>query len=126
MTIKKSTKSFIGLTNSRLSIDSQLQLFNIYEDVKTKEKFLNIFKAYSLKDNIDSSILYELYTVENDDWWENIAYKYYGEVDVWWTIPLINNVINPFEYLEEGKEIFVLKQVYLNKLLDEVYLIGRK
>lgn len=124
MTIKKLNKTFVEITNKRLINNSQLQLYNILEDDNTKEKFWNIFKAYYIKEGVDSSIIYELYTVNNDDWWENIAFEYYRDVTVWWTIPLINNIVNPFEFPEPGEQIYILKPSYLNQLLDEVYTIG--
>lgn len=124
MAIRKLDKTFVEITNKRLVNNSQLQLYNIMEDDKTKEKFWNIFKAYYIKEGVDSSVIYELYTVNHDDWWENIAFEYYKDVTVWWTIPLINNIVNPFEFPEAGEQVYILKPAYLNQLLDEVYVIG--
>jgi len=124
MAINKIEKTFVEITKKRLNINSQLQLYNILEDDNTKKKFWNIFKAYSIQEGIDESVIYELYIIDNDDWWENIAYKFYRDVTVWWTIPLINNIVNPFEIPDPGEKIYILKPAYLNQLLDEVYVIG--
>lgn len=124
MTIIKHNKSFLEITNERLDINSQLQLYNILYDCKTKDKFLNIFKSYTIDYEVLDPLMYEMYIVNDDDWWENISFEYYRDVTVWWTIPLINNIINPFEFPEPGEKIYILKPTYLNRLLEEVYQIG--
>jgi len=125
MAVIKLNKKIYDIIETRIDTNSQLQLYNILYDTETRDRFLNIFKTYSIKEEVKKSILYELYTIENNDWWENIAYNYYKDITVWWIIPLVNNIINPFEFPDPGNQIFILKPFYLNKLLDEVYEIGK-
>lgn len=104
---------------------SQLSMFNVLYDIENNQKLLNIWKSYTIRDNIKESIsYYDTYIVQNSDWWDNIAYKVYGDVSYWWTICLMNNIINPFEELKVGSQILVLKKKYLYQLLKEIKAVA--
>jgi len=127
MSIEKITdKDFTKLTGHRLSNVSLLNLFNILEDTQEREKFLNIFRSYSLNEKIKSNTsFYETYEVDNDDWWDNISYKYYETPALWWVIPLMNDINNPFEEKNEpGDNLKILRGVYLYQLLKEIKIVS--
>lgn len=124
MTVKKLDTDFYNETNERLSNTSQLRLFSLLQDIETKERFLNIFNAYMINEDVSRSVIYEKYEVGNNEWWDNISNKLYGTPYLWWILPMINNIVNPFESLEEGTEINVLKERYIYQMLKEIRNLG--
>ena len=112
-------------TGKNIFTSSQLSMFNILHELENDVKLLNIWKSYTIRDNIKESIsYYDTYIVQHSDWWDNIAYKVYGDVTYWWTIALMNNITNPFEELKVGTQIAVLKKKYLYQLLKEIKAVA--
>lgn len=122
--LEKIDKVFQDITGTRLNNVSQLKLFNIIKSIEENERLWNIFNAYTISDDINPSLHFDLYEVGNDEWWENISFNYYGTPFLWWSIPLMNNVVNPFEYLEVGVVLKILKSNYIYQLLKEIRNIG--
>lgn len=115
---------FYNETGIRLSSVSQLKLYNMLKEWDDT-KFLNIWRSYHINEESKNNISYfSHYKVEEEDWWENIANKYYGSPKLWWVIALFNDVNNPFEELEPGRIINILKQDYLYMLMKEIKNIG--
>jgi hypothetical protein len=120
MELKKIDKTYYEETGRRLANVSQLKLFSMLQDIDFN-KFLNIWRNFTISEKSISSILHhDTYEVQNDDWWDNISFKYYGTPNLWWLVALMNNVINPFEELEVGSHIKILKNKYLYQLLKEI------
>ena len=118
---KVTTSTLSQQINKTVYSSSQLSMFNVLKELETNTKLLNIWRSYTIRPNVKNSIVYfDLYTVESTDWWENISAKIYGTVTYWWTIALVNNVINPFEELVAGTQIRYLKPKYLYQLIKEV------
>uniref|UniRef100_A0A6M3K7I7 Putative baseplate n=1 Tax=viral metagenome TaxID=1070528 RepID=A0A6M3K7I7_9ZZZZ len=114
-------ETFYEASNRRLSNISQLRLMNVLQDLSDNVKFLNIFRSYSLNESATADIVfYDLYSVDNDDWWDNISYKFYGNPNLWWLVAIMNNTVNPFEELEEGTEIKILRKQYLYTVLSDM------
>lgn len=119
--MEKSTYSLSQEINNDVAASSQLTMFNVLNEIESNTKLLNIWRSYTIRDNLKDSIVYfDTYVVESTDWWENISAKIYGTVNYWWTIALVNNVTNPFEELITGAQIRYLKPKYLYQLLKEV------
>ena len=119
--MKKSISTLSQEINMTVASSSQLTMFNVLNEIESNTKLLNIWRSYTIRDNVKDSIVYfDTYIVESTDWWENISAKIYGTVNYWWTIALVNNVTNPFEELIVGKKIRYLKPKYLYQLLKEV------
>lgn len=119
--MEKSTLSLSQELNKNIAASSQLTMFNVLNEIESNTKLLNIWRSYTIRDNVKDSIVYfDTYIVESTDWWENISAKIYGTVNYWWTIALVNNVTNPFEELIIGSQIRYLKPKYLYQLLKEV------
>jgi len=122
--IKKIDMTFQEVTKTRLSNITNLHLFNIVE--QDKEKFLNIFKSYTLDPKIDNNDSYfYTYTIDTEDWWDSISTKFYETPFLYWCICMVNNITNPFEEIEEGKIIRVLKEDYLYQILKDIKEEGR-
>ena len=77
----------------------------------------NIFKFDSVKNDI---VFYDTYEIDNKDFWENIADKVHDNINLWWVVCLINNIINPFEELEDGQNIKILRNYYISYLMREM------
>lgn len=122
--LEKIDTSFYELTDTRLTNLSQLKLFSILQDTVTGDKLMNIFNSYTIDDSVLSTSYYDSYEVESDDWFEGISYKYYGTVNLWWLIAMLNDVVNPFEFLEPGIEIKILKPTYIYQVIKEIKNIG--
>lgn len=113
--------SFFSLTGHRIDNTSQLKLFNILQDVDRVTKFMNIFKSYNINDSAQTDILfYDSYEVENDAWWDNISWDVYGTPYLWWLIALMNDIVNPFEELEVGDNVKVLRSEHLHTVLKDI------
>jgi len=119
MSTNKATDNFFDLTDHTLLNSSFLRMFNILDDDGTK--FLNIFRSYSINDSVKNDIVfYDTYEIDNKDFWENIADKVHDNINLWWVVCLINNVINPFEELEDGQNIKILRNYYISYLMREM------
>lgn len=118
------TESFEDLTGHSLGTVSYLRLFPIMTD-DDGEYFLNIFRSYTINDELlVDSLYFETYEVKDDDWWELVAYDLYDSVNFWWVTPLANKVVNPFEELEIGTNLQILRKSVLPILIREVRDIG--
>jgi len=118
------TDSFEDLTGHPLEVVSYLRLFPIMLD-DDGEYFLNIFRSYSINDDLlIDSLYFETYEVKEDDWWELIANDLYESVNFWWIPPIANKVVNPFEELEIGTNLQILRKSILPILVREIRDIG--
>jgi len=120
----KTNSSFYDITDKRLNNLSQLKLFGVLNDPVTNEKVLNIFSSYTVNSKVNSVLYYDLYDVGDDEWWDDISHKYYGTVNLWWMIVMFNDVVNPFEFLEVGIQIKILKPSYIYQVIKEIKTIG--
>lgn len=48
--------------------------------------------------------LYSTYRLEEGDTLESIAEKVYGDIFLWWLIPLANDIEDPFDFLENVRQ----------------------
>ena len=121
MAITKSDETFYEITGKKLSSVSSLKLYPIFLDNDRETKFLNIFRSYRLNEDVISDVVfYDTYEVSNDEYWDDIAFNIYGIPQLWWVVALINNVVNPFEELEEGDTLKVLKETYMYTLINDL------
>lgn len=112
-------------TQQNLSNSTQLKMFNILEDVRNNTYYLNIFRSYVINMSaLNDSSFYETYEVENDDWFDNISFKFYNTPSLWWVVCIVNNIVNPFEELEPGKILRILKNTHIYSILKEVRNVG--
>ncbi len=127
MAIKAVTdKSFVEITNQRLSVSSRLNLHNILVDTKDTTYFVNIFRNYALSEVVKSNNIYfDLYEAEEQDWWDNISYKYYDTSLLWYLVCEMNDVVNPFEEIDHGQQIKILKEGYLYNIFKNMRAISK-
>ena len=120
MPVTKEEKSFLELTNKRLPITSRLRLANILTDHED-EKFMNFFKSFTIVGSVKESVtFYHTHNAEPSEWWDNISYKYYSTPDLWWLVCFMNETVNPYEDIDEGQQIKVLKETYLYVIFKNI------
>ena len=120
MPVTKEEKSFLELTNKRLPITSRLRLANILSDHED-EKFMNFFKSFTIVGSVKESVtFYHTHNAEPSEWWDNISYKYYNTPDLWWLVCFMNETVNPYEDIDEGQQIKVLKETYLYVIFKNI------
>lgn len=118
-------KSFYELTGIEKSTYTFLRLFNTLLDEDRETKFLNIFRSYLANEDIFSNIsFFETYEVSNGEYWDNVSYNLYATPYLWWVIALLNNISNPFEELEDGDILNVLKDEYVYQLTSDLEKIA--
>ena len=125
MTIQKEDKSFKELTGERLLTSSRLNLYNILTDKPSNVYFNNIFKSIEMSDVSKNNNYFDLYVTEMDDWWDLISNKYYGTSSLWYLICVMNNIINPYEEINDGQQVKVLKKEYLYAVFKDIKIISR-
>jgi len=121
------TKSFFELTGVERNSFSFLRLFNILLDEDRETKFMNIFRSYIVNEDILSDIsFFETYEVSNGEYWDNVSYNLYNTPYLWWVIALLNNISNPFEELEDGDLLNVLRDDYVYQLITDLEKIAEE
>ena len=118
---QKVDTTYYDETGERLNNTSFLNLFNILLDVDRTTKFLNIFKSYVINDSVTTDIVfYDLYEVGDNASWDTISFDVYGTPYLWWILTLMNNIVNPFEALNAGDNIKILRPDYLYILMKDI------
>jgi hypothetical protein len=122
MPTTKTERSYDELTKLYLGNASFLNLFPIMYNNDDKTYFLNIFRNYKMNTKMDQNFLnmYQTLEIEDIDWFENISFDLYENPGLWWIIPLANNIVNPFEEIEPGKMVNVMRKEHIYQLLKEI------
>jgi len=114
-------ETFFEITGNRISSLSQLKLFNILLDDDRVTKFMNIFRVARLNTDVLQNVLFfDTYEASNNEFWDNIAFNIYGLPQLWWIIGLMNNTVNPFEEIDPGELLTVLKEQYVFALTKDL------
>jgi hypothetical protein len=125
MAITKEEKSFTELTNLKLSMTSRIRMFDILKDWNDT-RFLNIFKTFGIPEDVrNNANFYSIYEAEAEDWWDLISYKHYNTVQLWWVVCFMNKITNPFEEIDAGQQIKILREKYLYVLYSDMGTISR-
>lgn len=118
-------KSFFELTGIEKNTFSFLRLFNVLLDEDRETKFLNIFRSYVANEDVYSNVaFFQSYEVSNGEYWDNVSYNLYKTPFLWWIIALLNNTVNPFEELEDGQQLIVLREDYVYTLTSDLEKIA--
>lgn len=121
MPITQPDTTFYKSTGKRLSSISSLKLYPIFLDNDRETKFLNLFRSYRLNEDVITNVVfYDTYEVSNNEYWDDVAFNLYGIPQLWWVVALINNVVNPFEELEDGDTLKVLRENYIYTLMNDL------
>ena len=121
MTITHSTKTFKSLTGTNIGPNSQMRLFNVLVDNDRSTRFMNVFRAFIYNNQVQKDVAFFItYPVGQEEWWDNISYKFYQTPFLWWAVASFNNVVNPFEELTPGTNLKILKPRYIYSLLRDM------
>lgn len=103
-----------------LPVSSNLRLYSVLKDVDRVE-FLNIFRSHVISNNIrEDETIFSYYTIEEEDWLDNIAAIHYNSPYLWWVVALFNDITNPFEELVEGDTLKILKYEFIYIIFDDI------
>lgn len=58
------------------------------------------------------------YIKKETDTWPLMSYKIYGEIDLWWLLCKVNNIIDPTAEITNGAEIRYLKKEVVDSILN--------
>ncbi len=104
-----------------LPVSSSLRLYPVVQDTSTKLVFLNIFRSYKITEEAyNNESLFDYYTVQDDDWLDGISNFHYNTPYLWWVVAVFNGISNPYENLEEGQVLRVLKYGNLYAIFDDL------
>lgn len=106
----------------KLPQTSMLRLYNILID-DNGDRFCNITRTYQTNPELQRQDIYEIYTVEEEDWWDTISFRFYETPYLWWIAPVINNITNPFETLEVGSQLKILRYSYIPQIFEDLSVI---
>lgn len=101
-----------------LSVYRYENFFNIYED-SDKNKFYNLLRGINIFPANNTS-LEDNYSVELNDTWLLISYKYYGTIYLWWLVCEYNRVSNPTQFPEPGTQIKLLKKSFVWSIISSL------
>jgi hypothetical protein len=101
-------------------LEFQLEnLFNVYEDSESQKYFYNILKTVNIPKDLNPEV-FDFYPVKFGDMWTSIAYKFYGEVSLWWVVCTANQILNPTQQPEVGTIIKIIKSSYIAEILNQL------
>jgi len=108
------------IIKEKIDIYEMSSLFNKYED-DDGMIFFNILKRININaDNLEDPEVFEPYLIKPGDSFTSIAHRYYGNLKVWWVICTLNKIDNPFQKLEIGTKIYLLRPSYMANLLNNL------
>ena len=119
MAVKRVENEFRNLPSTSI-----LRAFPVFTD-ENKVKFTNALRTYVISDTVQTnSFLFQWYTVDGDEFLDDIAAKMYGTPSLWWLVADLNELVNPFEGLEDGMSIKILRADYVFLVFDNLAEIG--
>jgi hypothetical protein len=138
-------KSFSEITGIEKNNFSFLRLFNILQDNDRETLFLNIFRSYLINNDVLTNVtFFDTYEVAAGENFDNVSFNLYGTPYLWWIIALLNQentsiysnsidgnndgfgIINPFEDLNEGDILTVLKDDYVYQIIADLERISEE
>jgi hypothetical protein len=103
----------------------------IYDKDQIGQISLDIWNNYKVifnpKDTTDEPFLY--HSVVSTDTIENLASKYYNDSRLWWVILVVNDVEDPFDFIQdvlnkkhrkEDRVIKIIKPNYIPSIIDRL------
>jgi hypothetical protein len=80
--------------------------------------FFNLLSTkISFDGEFDASTYYTI-TVTRKIPWTTVSYNEYRNMNLWWLICVVNNIINPVEYPVPGTKLKILYPTYVRQVID--------
>lgn len=103
----------------------QTSFVNLFPEINDENNFkiLDIWNSFRVKvlPDVYTSDAYIDYKPSTYDTLHMLAYRFYGNKNLWWIIPLINDVEDPFDFLknavDSSSSIKILKNDYIADIL---------
>lgn len=103
----------------------QTSFVNLFPEINDENNFkiLDIWNSFRVKvlPDVYTSDAYIDYKPSTYDTLHMLAYRFYGNKNLWWIIPLINDVEDPFDFLKNAVDssstIKILKNDYIADIL---------
>lgn len=93
-------------------------IFHAYIDPANDELYFNLCRSLNFKNlNKTAKQTYQLYTVQQNDTWNLISYKFYGTIRLWWIVCKFNGIINSVNEPEAGTNIRILNKEIVSDIL---------
>lgn len=94
------------------------KIFKLYQ-TSNQQYFYNLIQSIFLPDNLDKRALFYL-TIQQSQPWTMVSFNAYQTIELWWLILLTNKIFNPFEILQVGTVIKLIKPEYIPDILKEI------
>lgn len=94
-------------------------IFKVYQIGGDNVYFYNIIKNIQVPDDINNQV-FDIITLPAQTPLTTLSYSLYGTTYLWWLVCIINGIQNPFDPINAGKQIKVLKKQYLKPVLDAI------
>jgi hypothetical protein len=108
------------LIKPKLSSYNMASIFNYYRDIEGFE-FFNILKRINLNiDRYDDKEVFSEYLILPSDTYTKISNFYYGTIELWWLICLVNKINNPFKKPDPGFKLYLLRPQYALRVIDSI------
>ena len=96
------------------------RIFNAYTD-ENNFNYYNLYNSLNIPEDIADS-LYILHEWTPTDNWYSLSSKFYNNVELWWIILAANQIVNPFDELDAGTHIKILKSQVVSDILSHINL----
>lgn len=93
------------------------KIFNIYQ--QDSYYYYNIMSTINFE-NLDNEEYFFYYKVNRNLPWTIISYENYKTIYLWWLICIVNGIINPTSFAENGTILKIIKPDYISDVLDKI------
>lgn len=100
-----------------LNIENYENIFNVYQE-ENGMYYYNLLNTVVFPPNLPANA-FSQYTIKYGDTWPFISYKVYNTPNLWWLILLANNIINPINSIEVGKQILIPIESVAKEVLSQ-------
>lgn len=92
-------------------------IFKVYTSSDNEYYIYNILKTVKVPLDLNNQF-FDLVTLQSNTPWTTLSYQIYGTTYLWWLLCIFNNIQNPFDAQNNGKQLKVLKKQYVKGVLD--------
>ena len=103
-------------TTQKLGRDNLARTFDVARGPDGFDRYLVNRGMYISADNVSPQMV-TMYEVKDNDTYTKISFAFYGTIDLWWLVCKVNGIVNPFDTLNTGTVLRVLKREYVNGIV---------
>lgn len=107
-----------------IPLSSMLHALPVFES-DDKTQYTQVLRSFIVPQAAkQNAFLFEFYIVDGVEFLDTIAAKFYGYPQLYWLIAEFNDITNPFEAIENGQSLKILRGSYLHTVYDDLMRIG--